>query len=311
MTTSNSTTFNPVRDLVIKGALRLVNAYASTGQPSPDQINDALESLNMLLKSWQVEGFLWLKQFATLFVEPGQSKYLLPGDHCTAQYVETTVTTDGGTYPAVNITVAKTTGMTALDTIGVVLDSGVIFWDTITSVTNGTDLVLTTGLPSESTAGAVYSYTKGIDRPTRITNPTRQQSGGTEIPMGETGTISREEYNSITNKTTTGTPLMLYYDPQLSVGNLYMWPVPSDCTTKIRFTCDRPIQDMISDTDTFDVPQEQVRRIKYALALEIAPEYAMPAGDYDRLAKRYDGIKQALDDYDREVAPTQMMMGYR
>ena len=239
MTTSNSTSSNPVRDTIIKGALRLVNAYASTGQPAPEQMADALESLNMLLKSWQVEGFLWLRQFATLTCVNGQAKYTLPG-------VET------------------------------VYDS--------------------TGLQ--------------IARPTRITNPTRRTTANsTDIPMGDTGrTISREEYSMLPNKASSGVPLLAYYDPQTEIGNLYLWPVPNSDTIQIKFTCDRPIQDMLSDTDTFDVPQEQVRRIKYALALEIAPEYAMPAGDYDRLNKRYEGIKEALSDYDREVATTQIEM---
>jgi hypothetical protein len=242
MTTSNSSTFNPVRDTIIKGALRLVNAYASTGNPSPDQINDALESLNLILKSWQVEGFLWLKQFATLSCVSGQAQYTLPGPE----------------------TVYDSTGAQ-------------------------------------------------IARPTRITNPTRRTTtDGADIPMGDTGkTISREEYSAIPNKTSPGVPIFAYYDPQLSVGNLYLWPVPDTNTIQIKFTCDRPIQDMLSDTDTFDVPQEQVRRIKYALALEIAPEYALPAGDYDRLAKRHEEIREALSDFDQEAAPTQFIMGHR
>jgi len=240
MTTSNSTSFNPKRDTVVKRALRLVNAYASTGSPSPEQMSDAIESLNMLLKSWQVEGFLWLKEFATLQCVSGQAKYNLPG--------------------------AETT------------------YDV-------------SGLP--------------IDRPTRITNLTRRTTaGGTDIPMDDTGaTISRSEYSELPNKTAAGVPLKAFYDPQLATGALYLWPVPNSNTIQVKFTCDRPIQDMIADTDTFDVPQEQVRRIAYALALEIAPEYALPSGVYDRLNQKYKEIREALSDYDHETGPTQFGIG--
>jgi hypothetical protein len=240
MTTSGSTSFNAVRDQIVKGALRLVNAYASTNEPRAEQVNDALEALNILLKSWQVEGFLWLREFATLTLVPGQAKYLLPGATCV---------NDAGTP---------------------------------------------------------------IARPTRITYVTRSSNGGPDIPMGENGrTCSREEYTSLPNKTAPGTPIMAFYDPLISVGALYLWPVPNSATDVVKFTCDRPIQDIIADTETFDVPQEQLRRIKYALALEIAPEYALLAGDYDRMTKKYEGIVSQLESYDREMAETQVMMAHR
>lgn len=237
MTTSGSTSFNPVRDQIVKGALRLVNAYASTDEPRPEQLSDALESLNILLKSWQVEGFLWLKQYATLTCVSGQAKYSIPGPE----------------------TVSDATGLQ-------------------------------------------------IDRPTRIDNITRRTTlTGSDLPLGDTGRpMSRSDYAALPNKDSLGVPLSAYYDPQLSTGVLYLWPVPDSSTIQIKFTCDRPIQDILTDTDTFDVPQEQLRRIKYALALEIAPEYALPAGDYDRLAKKYDAMVESMDSYDRETAPMQV-----
>lgn len=242
MTTSGSTSFNPVRDQSIKRALRMVNAYASTGNPTPEQMADALETLNVLLKSWQVEGFLWLKQFATLTCVSGQAKYDIPGAETVSDE---------------------------------------------------------TGLP--------------IARSTRISNITRRTTPtSSDVPMGEDGKpCSRAEYAALPNKATAGVPVMAYYDPQLATGALYLWPVPNSSTIRIKFTCDRPIQDMIADSDTFDVPQEQIRRIEYALALELAPEYALPAGEYERLLRRYKEISEALSDYDREMADTTIMAGYR
>ena len=240
MSTSGSTSDNPVRDRSIKRALRLINAYASTDDPRPEQMADALDTLNSLLKSWQVEGFLWLKQFATLTCVEGQAKYSLPGPETLADE---------------------------------------------------------TGLP--------------IPRPTRIDCLTRRAtSASSDLPMGENGRpVSRSEYAAQPNKDATGLPLMAYYDPQLVTGALYLWPVPDTSQIQVRFSCDRPIQDMIADTDTFDVPQEQVRRIEYALALELAPEYALPEGDYDRLKARYLEISSALSDFDSETAETYFMPG--
>jgi hypothetical protein len=240
MTTSGITADNPVRDRSIKRALRMINAYASTDEPRPEQMTDALETLNSLLKSWQVEGFLWLKQFATLTCVAGQARYDIPGAETLSDE---------------------------------------------------------TGQP--------------IPRPTRIDYLTRRAtSSSSDLPMGENGRpVSRSEYAAQPNKAAPGLPLMAYYDPQLETGALYLWPTPSTSLVQVRFSCDRPIQDMIADTDTFDVPQEQVRRIEYALALELAPEYALPAGDYDRLKARYLEISSALSDFDRETAETYFMPG--
>ena len=242
MSTSGSTSYNPVRDQSIKRALRMVNAYASTDNPRPEQMADALETLNALLKSWQVEGFLWLKQFATLTCVAGQARYLLPGPE----------------------TVSNETG-------------------------------------------------QPIPRPTRINCLTRRATAtSSDLPMGENGLpVSRAEYAAQPNKAAQGLPLMAYYDPQLETGALYLWPTPNSSQIQVRFSCDRPIQDMISDENTFDVPQEQIRRIEYALALELAPEYALPGGDYDRLAARYKEISAALEAYDREPAETFVQPGRR
>ena len=233
MTTSGVSTFNPVRDTIIKGALRLIGAYPARSIPKPHQVSDALEALNMLLKSWQVEGFLWLKEFATLDLIAEQASYDLPGAGFT-----------------------------------------------------------------------------GSGRPTRLFNLTRVDSSGNAIPLGEDGRpISRREYQEIPVKDSPGPPLKVYYDPQLSIGKLYVWPVPVDNSYKLEFTCDRPIQDILEDENTFDVPPEQIRRIKYALALELAPEYALPVSEYDRLAARYETIAKALTDFDQETSAIQIMPG--
>ncbi len=313
MTTSNSTIFNPKRNAVIKRSLRLVNAYQSMSEPQPEQMRDALETLNSILKLWQIEGFLWLKQFATLFLAQGQARYSIPGDHCTADYIETTLSESTSDIPQLQIVIGTTSNMTAGDKIGCYLDSGVLFWDLVSSVDGPNDITLTSGIPSLATEGnPVFSYSTEISRPTKISLPYRRVWGGSDLPMGNTGKpLSREEYSALPTKASSGTPLAIYYDPQLVAGSIYLWPVPVDTRDRVVFTCDRPIQDIIKDEDTFDVPQEQIIRIEYALALALAPEYAVPQGDYDRLRQRYDEIATVLSMFDQESIPTQFMFSNR
>lgn len=57
---SGSTDFSITRDDLIKGALRLCGVLAQGESPTTDQINEASEALNMLVKAWQVDGMpLW------------------------------------------------------------------------------------------------------------------------------------------------------------------------------------------------------------------------------------------------------------
>lgn len=80
MTTSGTTSNDLVRDVVIKAALRLVKAYSPYAGPRADQVIDASEALGMMLSSWQIQGFLWVKEFVTLPLVSGTSSYSLPDE---------------------------------------------------------------------------------------------------------------------------------------------------------------------------------------------------------------------------------------
>lgn len=218
----------------------MVGAYTSTDQPRPEQAQDAIIALNMMLKSWQVEGFLWLKEYFQMPLVAGQYIYTL-GPAGTAEY-----------WPAMTTT---------------------------------------------------------IDRPTRIWNLKRKDTNGNEIPIN---VISRQEYTDLPNKTTTGVVNQYYYDPQLVNGNLFIWPAPIAGTTDVLWgTCDRSIQDMISDTDTYDVPQEWLRVVTVGLAREIASEYGVALGERQLLNQEYIALKDSISSYDRENAPSYIQREYQ
>ena len=60
MATSNSTDFSSSRDTIIKAALRKVGALQQGQTPSTNDLNDAAEALNVLVKAWMADGMpLW------------------------------------------------------------------------------------------------------------------------------------------------------------------------------------------------------------------------------------------------------------
>lgn len=238
MSTSGLTSYNPVMSQVLYRSLRGVGAYASTDSPRAEQVTDALDTLNMMLKALQTEGFLWLKSFAQLTLVAGQYYYPL-GPAGTAKY-----------WPALSTT---------------------------------------------------------IQRPTRVWGIRRLNSSGYEVPINA---ISRNEYEMLPNKTTTGTVVQAYYDPQLVNGMLYVWPCPATgVTDKLNFTVDRTLQDMINDDVTFDFPQEWAEPLSFMLMERLWWEYPDTAGDYQLLAQRSSAAKEIILAYDRENAATLFQPG--
>lgn len=80
MSTSGVSTFTQNRDAIVRRALRMVGAFTSTDQPRPEQTADALTVLNTMLKTWSLEGFLWLREFKTITLIASTNTYKLgPG----------------------------------------------------------------------------------------------------------------------------------------------------------------------------------------------------------------------------------------
>jgi hypothetical protein len=78
MTTSGVFSPTSTRDIIVYGALRLVGAYASEDTPRTQQVTDATIALNLMLKSWQTSGFIWLREFKSFALAAATASYDLP-----------------------------------------------------------------------------------------------------------------------------------------------------------------------------------------------------------------------------------------
>ena len=118
------------------------------------------------------------------------------------------------------------------------------------------------------------SYTCGaagtglLERPLRILSAFyRDTNNDTQVEL-----ISREEYWTLGDKSSTGIPTQIYYDPQLTLGVLYVYN-PADAQAAgndLHLIYHRPFQDMDSLADDFDFPQEWYMAIEYLLATDLA-----------------------------------------
>lgn len=94
-----------------------------------------------------------------------------------------------------------------------------------------------------------------------------------DVPMR---IITRQEYNILGNKSTTGIPIQLYFQPNRDDSTVYVFPTPDSSAASqkiINLVCQRPYQDFDAASDTPDFPQEWYEAIKYGLAVRLAGEY--------------------------------------
>ena len=337
MVTSNTTSYNPVRDIIIRRSLRMVGAYSADGSPTANQIVDAIDVLNMMVKEWQMDGLMWLKCWGILFLNKGQSQYLLAASdysgfsHCAfasspgvTSYIQTTMRVSA-VLGASSVTVSSATGMTNADFIGIANDNGIIEWfyasvsGLVISLFSDVALTTPAALTAAATSGnVVYSHKvlTQINRPTRITSAVRKlydsiAANGYEIPLEPPGGISRTDYERLPNKTTQGKIINYYYDPQLIAGVLSVWPTADNPGDKLVLTIDRPLQDILNDTETYDMPQEASKAIADCLAFELEPEYPLDASGFQKLSTRAIASKQKLINFNREITASQFQPDMR
>lgn len=100
--------------------------------------------------------------------------------------------------------------------------------------------------------------------------------GGVDYPILP---IDYDDYAVIKLKTLQNVyPEYFYLDKSSPVlANLYMYPVPSTAST-INLYSRKPLTSFASLTDNVTLPPGYERALKYALAVELAPEYQVSAG---------------------------------
>ena len=279
MATSGSVSFSMTASRVIDKAFSKIGVKISEQELEPEEFQDGLDALNLMIKSWGAQGLhLWSKDEGVLFLDVGIPSYDLgpSGDEACQldDFVGTTSTLD---LVATNdvIPVASSDGMTVGDKAGVQLDDATRFWTTIKSIDSQTQITVDDTLPSSSISGStVFTFTNLIQRPNRILSYRRKTFGqDNEIPVIS---WSRNQYFNQVNKTTTGTVVNCFYSPQLNDGRVYVWQTASSVNDILRFTFERPLEDIIDGDDDLDFPTEWLEAIIYNLAFRLTDDYDAP-----------------------------------
>jgi len=137
-------------------------------------------------------------------------------------------------------------------------------------------------------------------RPLRILSCRyRATANGTELIMSP---MMRDEYDSLPNKTTTGTPTQFHYDRQREAARLYVWPVIASATGQtLEITYDRELEDIASLNDVLDMPSEWYQAVVYNLAALMMETVPVRMQD-QRVTARAQLLLRDAGAFDREAS---------
>jgi hypothetical protein len=290
MALSGSTTFDSTTREIIEDAYR-DTGFIREDEPLADgDLQYAFRKMNRMLKAWQAnEIHLWTKKTATIFLQKDQALYTLKtssADHATLSYTQTSLDADyalGATQVSFNDNVTASVG----DHIGIVLDSGSLYWDTISNVVDANTVDLTGSLPSAASEdNNVYIYTTKLVQPFNVFSAARQSDSEIENRMSF---MSYQDYFELPNKTSTGTAVNYNYDRQRDSALIRVWPVPENVNYRMKITIAEKIDDVVAVNDNIDFPQEWLEAIELNLAVRLGPSSGLgKTQDFQELKEQAD-----------------------
>jgi hypothetical protein len=263
-------------------ACQIINIQGDGDYLAPSDYDLGKKVLNMMLKAWQMQdNHLWVKQTISLFLQKNQHDYTISqttSDHFTADIPTQTYLTTDAISGDTTLIVNDTTGMSINDHIGIKLDNNTIFWSTINLIPTTTSVIINNPLPSASTTNNyIFSYKTPLYLPFQLYAAIRHDiANNIDIPINF---MSYREYFDQPNKETPGTITMWSPDRQIDSYNIHVWPNPSDVSYYVKLIISRKIQDIDTDADNFDLPQEWQQAIVFNLALRLAPIFGKAQGE--------------------------------
>jgi len=264
---------------IISRALRILRVLDRNQPLQADDRNDALEAFNQVILHLQTTyNNLWTMTQAVVLMEQGKQFYKcgVNGDRVVNRDdLRNQTLASAAITGATSLTISSAVNVLLGDKVGVYLSTGSFHWTTASAASTGTTITIANALPSDAATGAaVYVYTSTIERPLRVLNAQSAWAiTDSEIPLDEWG---RGEYFNQPDKSTQGQTSNFYYSPQLTAGELYVWPTAQSNLNVLRMTYIRPIITAIQNIDAPDFPNEWQETLAYMTAEAMMDEYGLP-----------------------------------
>jgi hypothetical protein len=307
--TSGDKTWSLTRNDIIHAALRKIGEFDSADGPSTPEYTDAALALNAITKELAAEGTgLWLRQTVVLFLYQGVHRYqsgesgwnianrtnyrrnTIASDEAAAQTVisiNDASWADGETTLAAASVYKPTSG-----NIGIRLDSGIMHWTTISAVGANT-VTIASALPTQASAGRqVYTYTAGITKPLRLVAAYRRDVNRIDTPVRIVG---RQEYEALSQKYSSGPPLVVHFDAKRLKPEIFVWPVQNGFDVdELHLVTEHYVDDFDAANNDMDFPAEWGNALIWLLAAELSFEYGVDPQTRVQLMRVADSKKLTL-----------------
>ena len=119
--------------------------------------------------------------------------------------------------------------------------------------------------------------------------------------------VSKQEYNVLGSKFSTGTTNTIFYDVRNLNGILYVYLTPdanAQTNTQLHVVAQMPLNDISASTDIPDFPNEWMNCLVWNLADELALQYGVPMNARQEIAQRANMYREKMSDWDVEAYST-------
>lgn len=126
--------------------------------------------------------------------------------------------------------------------------------------------------------------------------------------------LSKQEYNTLGSKQSTGVANSIFYDVRQNSGNLYVYLEPNSYVSTnlaLHLVAQMPMNDLSRGQDIPDFPNEWMNTLVWNLADQLAIEYSVPNNHRIEIAARAKGYREQLEDWDVEATSTFFQVDYR
>ena len=260
---------------IISSALKDIGALAAGETPDPASAQDAFIMLNRMLDQWSNEQMMVYYKTEIIFpITAGQTQYTIgPGGEIgsifTGSITNNVLTVSAITSGAIAL------GMTLSGT-GITSGTKIVAFATgaggnVNEL--GTYIVNISQNVASTTINAFYQRPLSINsafvRINTNSNGTPIVNGGLDYPVA---ILNVDNYNMIGLKTLSGPwPKALYYQPSDPLGNIFVWPNPSQ--GEMHIFADTLFSQYGSLNDNILLPQGYESCLEWCLAERLMPQY--------------------------------------
>lgn len=260
---------------IISRALKDIGALEAGETPTPDAAQDAFDLLNDMIDQLSNESMMVFYKTEIIFpITSGQTQYTIgPGGQIGASFTGSisgttlTITAIASGAVALGQTISGT-GITAGTTIvGFGTGSGGNINETGTYTVNISQTVAS--ITISSYYQRPLSITSAFVRINTNSNGQPIVNGGLDYPVA---ILAVEDYEMIGLKTQSGPwPKALYYQPSELLGNIFVWPNPSQ--GEMHLFADTLFSRYTTQNDTISLPQGYTMMLRWCLAERLMPMY--------------------------------------